>query len=69
MITTSVMVKLGRVEDNKMVHMQLNNKKLVNRGVLMLMDELHIHQDLASTLLEKHKSVKNVLDNYKNKFL
>ena len=69
MITTSVMIKLGRVEDNKMVHMQLNNKKLVNRGVLMLMDELHIDQDLASELLEKYKSVKNVLDNYKSKFL
>jgi len=69
MITTSVMIKLGRVEDNKMVHMQLNNKKLVNRGVLMLMDELHIDQDLASVLLEKHQSVKNVLDNYKSKFM
>lgn len=66
MITTSVMIKLGRVEDNKMVNMQLNNKKLVNRGVLMIMDELHINQGLASTLLEKHKSVKNALDNYKN---
>jgi N-acetylmuramic acid 6-phosphate etherase len=69
MITTSVMIKLGRVKDNKMVHMQLNNKKLVNRGVLMLMDELHIDQKLAAALLEKHKSVKNVLDSYKSKFL
>jgi N-acetylmuramic acid 6-phosphate etherase len=49
--------------------MQLNNKKLVNRGVLMLMDELHIDQKLAAALLEKHKSVKNVLDSYKSKFL
>jgi len=69
MITTSVMIKLGRVKDNKMVHMQLNNKKLVNRGVLMLMDELHIDQELAAVLLEKHKSVKNVIDSYKSKFL
>lgn len=69
MITTSVMIKLGRVKGNKMVHMQLNNKKLVNRGVLMLMDELHIDEDLAAELLEKHKSVKNVLDSYKRKFL
>jgi len=69
MITTSVMIKLGRVKDNKMVHMQLNNKKLVNRGVLMLMDELHIDEDLAAELLEKHKSVKNVLDSYKGKIL
>lgn len=69
MISTAIMVKLGRVKGNKMVHMQLSNIKLVNRGVLMLMDELHIDQDLASTLLEKHKSVKKVLDLYKNKFI
>ncbi len=69
MISTAVMIKLGRVKDNKMVHMQLSNIKLVNRGVLMIMDELHISQDLASELLEKHQSVKNVFDNYKSKFL
>ena len=69
MISTSVMIKLGRVKDNKMVHMQLSNTKLVNRGVLMLMDELLIDEDLASMLLEKHKSVKNVLDFYKSEFL
>lgn len=66
MITTAVMIKLGRVKDNKMVHMQLSNAKLVNRGELMLMDELHINQELAAKLLQKHKSVKNALDNYKN---
>lgn len=65
MITTSVMIKLGRVKDNKMVHMQLSNAKLVNRGVLMLMDELHIDQELAASLLNQYKSVKNALDNYK----
>ena len=69
MISTAVMIKLGRVKGNKMVHMKLSNKKLVNRGVLMLMDELHIERELATTLLEKHKSVKNVLDFYKNKTL
>ncbi len=67
MITTSVMIKLGRVKGNKMVHMQLSNNKLVNRGILMLMDELHIDQNSASILLEKYKSVKNALDNYKHK--
>ena len=65
MITTSVMIKLGRVKDNKMVHMQLSNAKLVNRGELMLMDELHINQELAAKLLQQYKSVKNALDNYK----
>ncbi|NQV77935.1 MAG: N-acetylmuramic acid 6-phosphate etherase [Lutibacter sp.] len=68
MISTAIMVKLRRVKGNKMVHMKLSNIKLVNRGVLMIMDELHINQDLASTLLKKHKSVKKVLDLPKDKF-
>jgi N-acetylmuramic acid 6-phosphate etherase len=67
MISTAVMIKLGRVKGNKMVNMQLSNKKLVNRGVEMLMEDLKIEEDLASTLLKKHKSVKKVLDLYKNK--
>ena len=65
MISTSVMIKLGRVKGNKMINMQLSNKKLVYRGVLMLMEELNIEKELASELLNKHKSVKNVLDFYK----
>ena len=40
MISTSVMIQLGRVEDNKMVNMQLTNEKLVDRGVKMLMESL-----------------------------
>jgi len=67
MISTSVMIKLGRVKDNKMVNMKLSNKKLVQRGILMLVEELNIEKELALKLLEKHKSVKNVLDYYKNK--
>ena len=69
MISTSVMIKLGRVKDNKMVHMQLSNKKLVNRGIVMLMEELHIDESLANTLLKKYKSVKKVLDVYKHKLI
>ncbi|MFK5857062.1 MAG: N-acetylmuramic acid 6-phosphate etherase, partial [Bacteroidota bacterium] len=40
MISTTVMIKLGRVKGNKMVNMQLSNKKLINRGVKMIMEEL-----------------------------
>ncbi len=40
MISTAVMIKLGRVEDNKMVHMQLTNDKLIERGVNMVMNKL-----------------------------
>ncbi len=42
MISTTAMIQLGRVEDNKMVNMQLTNEKLVDRGVRMLMDRLAI---------------------------
>ncbi len=47
MISTAVMIKLGRIKGNKMVDMQLSNKKLVSRGELMLMEELGISQNLA----------------------
>ncbi len=69
MISTAVMIKLGRVKGNKMVHMQLSNTKLVNRGVKILAEELHIDEVLAGTLLDKHKNVKKVLDLYKDKFI
>ena len=58
MISTSVMIQLGRVKGNKMVDMQLSNTKLVQRGVKMLMDELHINQEEATQLLETHGSVR-----------
>ena len=65
MISTSVMIKLGKVKGNKMVNMQLSNKKLINRGVEMIIDELKIGEELADKLLSKHRSVKKVLDIYK----
>ncbi|WP_199269645.1 N-acetylmuramic acid 6-phosphate etherase [Formosa sp. L2A11] len=64
MISTTVMIKLGRVKGNKMVNMQLSNKKLVNRGVKMIVDELNIDEKLAKKLLIEHKSVKDTLDFY-----
>ncbi|MBI6120307.1 N-acetylmuramic acid 6-phosphate etherase [Salegentibacter maritimus] len=65
MISTSVMIKLGRVKGNKMVDMQLSNKKLVSRGVRMIMEELNVDEAEASKLLQTHKSVRNVLAQYK----
>lgn len=61
MISTSVMIKLGRIYGNKMIDMQLSNKKLVQRGVEMIVEELQIEEKLASELLKKHKSVRAVL--------
>lgn len=66
MISTSVMIRLGRVENNKMVNMQLSNKKVVNRGVLMLMEKLgETDYEKAEKLLLQYESVKKALESRK----
>lgn len=62
MISTSVMVKLGRVRGNKMVDMQLNNNKLVDRGIRMVMQETGLDAATAEELLQKHGSVRAAVD-------
>jgi N-acetylmuramic acid 6-phosphate etherase len=62
MISTTLMIKMGRVKGNKMVNMQLTNKKLVERGTRMIVDELHIPKEEAKNLLLQYGSVKKVLD-------
>ncbi|MDH6357597.1 N-acetylmuramic acid 6-phosphate etherase [Parabacteroides sp. PF5-9] len=64
MITSSVMIKLGRVKGNRMVNMQLTNQKLVDRGVRMLMEELKLDNEQAKHLLLLHGSVKKAIDAY-----
>lgn len=66
MISTSVMIKLGRVKGNKMVDMQLSNNKLVDRGVRMLMEELQVQQSEAEKLLRKYGSVRKAIDDFNN---
>jgi N-acetylmuramic acid 6-phosphate etherase len=66
MITTTIMIKLGRVKGNRMVNMQLTNKKLIERGTKMIVEELGIETDLARRLLLVHGSVKKALENYNN---
>ena len=65
MITTSLMIKLGRVEGNKMVNMQLTNKKLIERGTRMIMEELKLEKVTARNLLLKHGSVKKAIEAYR----
>jgi N-acetylmuramic acid 6-phosphate etherase len=65
MISTAVMIKLGKVRGNKMVDMKLSNNKLVDRGARMVMDELKIEMPLALELLKIHGSVRAAVDNYK----
>jgi N-acetylmuramic acid 6-phosphate etherase len=62
MITTSVMIKLGRVVDNKMVDMQLSNNKLVDRGSLLIQKELGISYEKAKALLLETGSVRKALE-------
>lgn len=62
MVSTTLMIKLGKVKGNKMVNMQLNNTKLVRRGTRMLMEELSLDYDTAHDLLLKYGSVKKALD-------
>jgi N-acetylmuramic acid 6-phosphate etherase len=62
MISTTLMIKMGRVKGNKMVNMQLTNKKLVDRGTRMIVDELQISKEEAQEMLLKYGSVKKVLD-------
>jgi N-acetylmuramic acid 6-phosphate etherase len=59
------MIRLGKIKGNKMVDMQLSNKKLVARGQQMLATELNINQSEASLLLEKYGNVRNSIKNYK----
>lgn len=63
MISTSVMIKLGRVKGNRMVDMQLSNNKLVDRGTRMVMEGLGVDYDTANALLKKHGSVRKAVDN------
>lgn len=65
MITTSAMIKLGRVKGNKMVDMQLTNKKLVKRGTKMIQEELNIPEREARELLLLHGSVRNAVEAYR----
>lgn len=62
MITTSVMIKLGRVLDNKMVDMKLSNNKLVERGTKILMNALKIPYAEANELLLRHGSVRKAME-------
>lgn len=65
MITTSVMIKMGRVKGNKMVNMQLANAKLVDRGTRMIVEELGLPYEEAKRQLLMHGSVKNAVDAYR----
>lgn len=67
MISTSVMIRLGRVQDNKMVDMQLSNDKLVDRGTRMVMQATGLDYDAARAVLLEFGSVREAVAAYLNK--
>ncbi len=62
MISTSVMIKLGRVKGNRMVDMQLSNNKLIDRGTRMVMESLKVDYDQANSLLRHYGSVRRAIE-------
>ena len=68
MITTSTMIKLGRVKGNRMVNMQLTNQKLVDRGTRMIMEELRLDYEQSKNLLLLHGSVREAIDSYEREW-
>ena len=64
MLTTTVMIQLGRVRGNKMVDMQLSNNKLIDRATKMVMAETGVDEATAADLLKKNGSVRNAVDFY-----
>ncbi len=65
MISTAVMIQLGRVKGNKMVDMKMTNSKLIDRGVHMVMDELQVTEKIAGSLLRKFGSVRKAINSRK----
>ena len=66
-ISTTLMIKLGRVKGNKMIDMQLANNKLIDRAEKILMKELEIDLKKAQGLLRKNKSVRKSLESQNQK--
>ena len=64
MISTTLMIRMGRVEGNRMVKMQLTNAKLVDRGTRMLQEMLGLSYEEAHNRLIEAGSVDRVLKDY-----
>src|SRR6201996_2814542 len=62
MLSTSVMIQLGRVKGNRMVDMQLSNNKLIHRGTQMVMNETGLDEQTAADLLQQNGSVRKAVE-------
>jgi len=65
MISTALMIRIGRVKGNKMVNMQLSNNKLVDRGTRYVMEGLNMNYEEAQAALKEHGSVKKAIEAHK----
>ena len=61
MISTALMIRIGRVQGNKMVHMQLTNNKLIDRGTRYLVEHLQLSYEEAGKALQQYGSVQKAL--------
>ncbi len=67
MISTALMIKLGRVKGNKMVDMHMSNGKLVDRGIKMLMDEINVDEPTATQMIKQYGSVRKSVEAFLGK--
>tara|TARA_S200000501_G_C20841436_1_gene751749 strand:+ start:1307 stop:1984 length:678 start_codon:yes stop_codon:yes gene_type:complete len=66
MISSTVMIKLGRVLNNKMIDMKLSNNKLYNRAIRIVKSILNIDKNIAKDLIDKYKNIRSAIENYKS---
>jgi len=66
MISSTVMIKLGRVLDNKMIYMKLSNNKLNERAIRIVESILNIDKNIAKNLIYKYKNIRLAIENYKS---
>ena len=67
MISTTVMIKLGRIHDNKMIDMKLSNNKLYERAIRILKTILDTDTETAKKLIKKYKNIRTAVENFKKK--
>ena len=65
MISTTLMIQLGKIKGNKMIDMQLSNNKLVSRAEKMVMEETNVNLETAKKLIKLHGSVRKAIKAYK----
>jgi len=64
MISTSIMIKMGRIQGNQMIDMKLSNNKLVDRGTKMVMDKTGLDYNKAQKLLQENGSVRDAINEH-----